>query len=162
MRTTPAAAPSPLRVLAVDDSPDIRRLLQSYLGDSGYDVRVAASADEALRVCAEMAVHVAVCDIRMPGHDGVWLVDQLRRQSAETVVILATAVDDLAPAVTLRQGVAAYLVKPLTRAAVLGAVSQAMGLVGVLSPDTRPITDSELSALDAFTLDGGKPQPGSA
>ena len=35
---------------------------------------------------------VALCDIRMPGHDGLWLADRIRRDSPETAVIMATGV----------------------------------------------------------------------
>jgi putative nucleotidyltransferase with HDIG domain len=59
---------------------------------------------------------VALCDIRMPGHDGLWLAERIRQRYPETAVIMATGVQDVAPAVeSLRQGVIDYLTKPFGR-----------------------------------------------
>jgi response regulator RpfG family c-di-GMP phosphodiesterase len=59
---------------------------------------------------------VALCDIRMPGHDGLWLAHQIRHDAPETAVIMATGLQDVGSAVTsLRQGVIDYLRKPFGR-----------------------------------------------
>jgi len=59
---------------------------------------------------------VALCDIRMPGHDGLWLAQQIRQDAPETAVIMATGVHDVGSAVSsLRQGVIEYLTKPFGR-----------------------------------------------
>ena len=60
---------------------------------------------------------MALCDIRMPGHDGLWLArPDSARALPETAVIMATGVQDVGPAVTsLRQGVIDYLTKPFGR-----------------------------------------------
>ena len=53
---------------------------------------------------------VALCDIRMPGHDGLWLAQRIRHDAPETAVIMATGVQDVGAAVmSLRQGVIDYL-----------------------------------------------------
>ena len=82
-------------------------------------VTTAASAEEALGRLERAARGVALCDIRMPGHDGVWLAERIRQQFPETAVIMATGVQDADAAVqSLRQGVIDYLTKPFgTRAA---------------------------------------------
>ena len=78
--------------------------------------RTAANADEALSQVARRAPAVALCDIRMPGHDGLWLAQQIRHDAPETAVIMATGVQDVGSAVpSLRQGVIDYLTKPFGR-----------------------------------------------
>ena len=68
---------------------------------------------------------VALCDLRMPGHDGLWLADQLRREHPDTAVIIATGVNDVGAAVeSLRQGVVDYLTKPFERDRLCEAVSR--------------------------------------
>jgi putative nucleotidyltransferase with HDIG domain len=68
---------------------------------------------------------VAVCDIRMPGHDGLWLANQIRHDAPETAVIMATGMQDAAPAVSsLRQGVVDYLTKPFGRDRLRESVSR--------------------------------------
>jgi len=112
---TNAAALHP-SVLVVDDEPGIREILVRWLAGVGYDVQTAASADEALRRVHDRPPAVALCDIRMPGRDGLWLAQHIRRDAPETAVIMATGVQDVNSAVTsLRQGVIDYLTKPFGR-----------------------------------------------
>ena len=103
-------------VLVVDDEPGIREILARWLAGGGYDVQTASSADEALRRVHDRPPAVALCDIRMPGHDGLWLAHHIRRDAPETAVIMATGVQDVGSAVTsLRHGVIDYLTKPFGR-----------------------------------------------
>jgi len=103
-------------VLVVDDEPGIREIIARWLAGGGYDVQTAASADEALQRVHDRPPAVALCDIRMPGHDGLWLARRIRRDAPETAVIMATGVQDVGSAVTsLRQGVIDYLTKPFGR-----------------------------------------------
>lgn len=78
----------------------------------GHHVIEADSAEAALEMMRSVPVHVAVCDILMPRHDGIWLIDELRREHPSTAIVIATGIDELDPAVTRRPGVAAYVVKP--------------------------------------------------
>jgi response regulator RpfG family c-di-GMP phosphodiesterase len=103
-------------VLVVDDETGIRELMARWLASGGYDVRTACSAGEALERVHDTPPAVALCDIRMPGRDGLWLAHQIRHDAPETAVIMATGVLDVGSAVTsLRQGVIDYLTKPFDR-----------------------------------------------
>jgi putative two-component system response regulator len=107
---------SPESVLVVDDETGVRELVARWLAGGGYDVRTAANADEALDRVHDRPPAVALCDIRMPGHDGLWLANQIRHEAPETAVIMATGIQDVSSAVTsLRQGVIDYLTKPFGR-----------------------------------------------
>ena len=87
----------------------------------------AASAEEALGLLRHQPSAVALCDIRMPGHDGVWLAEKIREQFPETAVIMATGVQDVAPALqALRQGVIDYLTKPFDRERLREAVTRGL------------------------------------
>ena len=102
-------------VLVVDDETGVRELMSRWLA-SGFDVSTARNADEALRHVQGDPPAVALCDIRMPGHDGLWLAQQIRETSPETAVIMATGVQDVASAVTsLQSGAIDYLTKPFGR-----------------------------------------------
>lgn len=103
-------------VLVVDDETGVRELVARWLATGGYDVRTASNAHDGLQCVHDHAPAVALCDIRMPGHDGLWLAHQIRQESPETAVIMATGVQDIGSAVTsLRQGVIDYLTKPFGR-----------------------------------------------
>ncbi|MDE0856831.1 MAG: ATP-binding protein, partial [Nevskia sp.] len=71
-----------LRVLAVDDHPTNRHVIQAQLTLLGHQADTAASGEEALRLLAQDAYDVLLTDLRMPGMDGVQLVREIRRQEA--------------------------------------------------------------------------------
>jgi cyclic di-GMP phosphodiesterase len=112
-------------VLIVDDEASVRHLMRRWLESRGYAVATAAGAEKALEVMATSPTAVALCDLRMPGHDGLWLADRLRREHPDTAVIIATGVQDVGSAVqSLRRGVVDYLTKPFEREQLCQAVSR--------------------------------------
>ena len=102
-------------ILVVDDDEGVRKVLARWITDMGYTVKSAGDADTALALMGEGPIDLALCDVRMPGHDGVWLVDQARRLHADIPVVLATGLIEMDPMVTLRPGVVGYIVKPFNR-----------------------------------------------
>ena len=122
----PSAEP-PRSVLIVDDEPGVRHLMRRWLESRGYMVSVAPNATEALTFLERSRVAVAVCDVRMPGQDGLWLTDHLRQHYPEMAVIVATGINDVAAGVEgLRQGVVDYLTKPFDRGRLFEALSRAI------------------------------------
>jgi response regulator RpfG family c-di-GMP phosphodiesterase len=114
-------------VLIVDDEPGVRHLMRRWLESRGYHVAVASGADTALELMAASPTAVALCDLRMPGHDGFWLTDRLRREHPETAVIIATGVTEQGPSFDgLRQSVVDYLTKPFERDRLCEAVSRGL------------------------------------
>jgi len=65
-------------VLAVDDSPSIRRLVDYVLRQAGFDVVLAEDGQEALDYAQENTVDVVLTDINMPNLDGIGLIKELR------------------------------------------------------------------------------------
>jgi putative nucleotidyltransferase with HDIG domain len=109
-----AARPSP-SVLVVDDENGVRDLMSRWLTAGGFSVSSAAGADEALGLMRAVPPAVALCDIRMPGHDGVWLANRIRQEHPETAIIMATGVFDHGHATHLGDSVVDYLTKPFGR-----------------------------------------------
>jgi len=103
-------------VLVVDDDEGVRKVLCRWLSDLGYGVSAAPEADSALEIMREYPIDVALIDVRMPGHDGIWLVDQVARRFPTIAMVLATGLLEMDPVVTLRPGVVGYIVKPFNRA----------------------------------------------
>ena len=123
--TAPPPPEAKRTVLIVDDEPGVRHLMRRWLESRGYSVAVAAGADKALELLAATPTAVALCDLHMPGHDGLWLADQVRREHPDTAVIIATGVSDVSSAVeSVRQGVVDYLTKPFERDRLCEAVSR--------------------------------------
>jgi cyclic di-GMP phosphodiesterase len=112
----PSDQEAAVSVLVVDDEPGVRDLVGRWIKSGGYTVTAASNAEEALACMQRTPSAVALCDIRMPGRDGLWLAERLRHDYPDTAVIMATALDDVAPAIqSLRQGVVDYLTKPFGR-----------------------------------------------
>jgi len=105
--------PLPTSVLIVDDEPSVRHLMVRWAESLGLHPRVAANADEAVRTLQTEACDVAVIDVMMPGKNGLWLADELRRAFPHTAVILATAhVEEIDRTAA---SVADLLIKPFKR-----------------------------------------------
>ena len=103
-------------VLLVDDEEGIRSLMSRWLDGLGHERREASSAKQALEEMARDEADVAVCDISMPGRDGLWLAGQLRSDHPQTAIIMATASQDVDAALrSLQHGAVDYLVKPFSR-----------------------------------------------
>ena len=117
-----------MRVLILDDEASIRRLLQNWVQAEGATVIEADTSEQALTVvAAEGPPAVALCDIRLPGKDGLWLAAQLRARYPETAVVMTTGVNEFDAAVTsLHAGVVDYLVKPFTRERLIQALNRAL------------------------------------
>jgi two-component system, NtrC family, C4-dicarboxylate transport response regulator DctD len=113
-------------VLIVDDEAPIRQVLSRFVALAGHKTRVAASAAEALDCIADSAPAVALCDVHMPGANGLWLADEIRRLSPTTAIVLVTGDHDIPPVESLRKGVVAYVLKPVERQELVKAV--ALGL----------------------------------
>jgi CheY-like chemotaxis protein len=101
-------------------------LLARWQEPAGYEIRQAPDAETALSMVEDAVPDVVLCDVQMPGHDGLWLVAQLRERFPTVAVVLATADDGLPPDVSLKSGVVDYLVKPLDRKHVPAAASRSV------------------------------------
>jgi CheY-like chemotaxis protein len=67
-----------IRVLVVDDNPDVRELIAAVLERAQAEVATAASADEALQAVKTRRPDVLLCDLHMPGIDGFELIHRVR------------------------------------------------------------------------------------
>jgi DNA-binding NtrC family response regulator len=112
-------------VLVVDDDDATCQLLGEWVRLLGFDVMTAHGAIEALALMRDRPAQVAFCDIVMPGRDGVWLIDQLRRHFPGTAVVVATGMTRLDPSVTLAPSVTGYIIKPFDFEDVAAAVGGA-------------------------------------
>ncbi len=105
------------RALLVEDDDFLRDLLTRELRDLELDVVAVASAEEALACIADVAPTVVVTDLRLPGLDGIALLDRVQRELELTRVppfVLITAFGTVDRAVeALKHGAADFLTKPL-------------------------------------------------
>ncbi|GAA6119212.1 response regulator [Acidovorax sp. FG27] len=101
------------KLLVADDEPDLRALLQRYLGDQGYAVRAVDGAAPLERLLARERFDVLVLDVMMPGEDGLALCRRLRAQGETIPILMLTARGDSVDRVVgLEMGADDYLPKP--------------------------------------------------
>ena len=87
-----AAADEQSTVLIVDDDASVRHVISSVLREEGYAVRAAASAEQALELLrATGEVPTVLSDLKMPGHDGIWLLDEILQRHPHAAVVMLTA-----------------------------------------------------------------------
>jgi two-component system, NtrC family, response regulator AtoC len=102
------------RVLVVEDEAALRDLLRQELEDDGSEVLTAASAEAAVEILAEKPVDLVVSDLRLPGADGLALLDRTRTMEQPPAFIVITAFGTVDQAVrALQEGADDFLTKPL-------------------------------------------------
>jgi DNA-binding NtrC family response regulator len=115
------------RILVVDDEVNARTALAELLRDEGFDVETAADAFKALGKFEAFAPHIVITDLKMPGMDGIELVQKLRAMEDPPAVIVMTAFGAVASAVdAMRAGAAEYLTKPINFDELLVVVDKVM------------------------------------
>ncbi len=105
----------PARVLVVDDDPAVREVLTAILREEGYGVTQASSADAALECLHQGGerLPIILSDLKMPDHDGQWLLDQVLKRHPLAAVVMLTGYGDTENAVDcLKRGACDYLLKP--------------------------------------------------
>src|SRR5215471_6776260 len=117
------------RILAVDDSRELREFFQSVLVEAGYDVITASSGAEALQKINAVRPDLIILDFIMPGMDGLEFLTRLRSDFAPPIppVILCSGFD-LTEEEALRRGALMFLRKPVAPADLCEFV--ALGLTG--------------------------------
>jgi two-component system response regulator AtoC len=101
------------RILAVDDEPSMRRLLEISLRQAGYLPVVAENGQEALTILRTDNIDLVVSDLHMPVMDGLKLLEALRAESIETPVIIVTAQGEITSAVqAMKLGASDYILRP--------------------------------------------------
>ncbi|HEY9872423.1 MAG TPA: response regulator, partial [Candidatus Obscuribacterales bacterium] len=118
-----------IRVLVVDDEPDMREFVAFVLEEYGAEVTVATSAPDALAVIEQTVPDLLLSDIGMPEMDGYMLMRQVRALSAERggkilAIALTAYAGELNQNQALSAGFQAHLSKPVEPEELIRAISQ--------------------------------------
>jgi DNA-binding NtrC family response regulator len=116
-----------MNILVVDDHQDMQDYLQDILSEQGYKVAKAGSADEALASLARDEFHLVITDIKMPGMDGLGLLNEIKAGTGfSPFVILITAFGDINNTIGLiDKGAYDYIIKPFKMEQILIAAKRA-------------------------------------
>jgi serine phosphatase RsbU (regulator of sigma subunit) len=115
-----ATVSTPARILTIEDEPPIRDGIVAYLEDSGFTMLEANDGPSGLEVFRNEHPDVVLCDLRLPGMDGLEVLSTITAESPETPVIVVSGVSLLNYAVqALKRGAWDYVTKPIHDMAVL-------------------------------------------
>ena len=131
-----------IKILLVDDEPDILEILRFNLEKVGYQIKTASIGLDALKVAEKFLPHLIVLDVMMPGLDGIETCERLRQDERfqETIIMFLTARgEDYSYVAAFDAGADDYVTKPV-KPKVL--VSKVKGLLRRLKK--REVTDMQL------------------
>ncbi len=99
-------------ILIADDDSELCELLREYLGQEGFEVRLAFDGEQALAESRRPGLDAMVLDIMMPRMNGIDVLRNLRKESELPVIMLTARGDDLDRIIGLELGADDYLAKP--------------------------------------------------
>jgi len=102
------------RILVVDDEEDLREILKIYLGELGYVVETAPNGQAGLERFRAWRPPIVMTDIKMPGMDGIALLQRIKEEAPETEVVMITGHGDMELAVkSLKLEATDFITKPI-------------------------------------------------
>ena len=102
-------------ILVVDDDMSARTTFSSVLRQEGYRVTAVKNGYEAIKAIDEESFDLALVDLRMPGMDGIEVLEKIKTRRPQTRVIIFTGYGSITTAVeAMRKGAADYLNKPFS------------------------------------------------
>lgn len=115
------------RILAVDDEPHMRRLLEISLRQAGYEPVVAENGREALSILRDDNIDLVVSDLHMPVMDGLKLLEAMQADNISTPIIIVTAQGEVSSAVkAMKLGASDYILRPFDLETLEIAISRAL------------------------------------
>jgi two-component system NtrC family response regulator len=113
-------------ILVVDDEPNYLIVLSEILRDEGFEVFTAEGGKKGLPIVQEADLDLVISDMKMPGMDGIQLLENIKKINRQLPVILITAYAEVEKAVeAMRLGAFNYIAKPFSNDALLASVNKA-------------------------------------
>lgn len=117
----------PQKILVIDDSPDMLKVLTLLLGENGYEVYTALNGQIGLRLVHDHHPDLVILDLSMPGVDGWEVCRQIRKTLSIPIIILTAAhVTDEDTVRGLELGANDYIIKPFKNNVLLARIRNAL------------------------------------
>jgi signal transduction histidine kinase len=103
-----------IQILIADDEDPLRMTVAAWLSDEGFEVEEAPDGVEAIKKVQSKDFDIAILDIKMPGANGLEVLRYIKKNSAQTEVVMMTGMSDVSMAVeAMKLGAKEYLTKPI-------------------------------------------------
>lgn len=143
----------PHRIWVVDDDPEIRHLLATYLAGQGYEVRCLADGAQLKARLESQRPDLVVLDLMLPGEDGLSVLRRLRDSGDDLPVLMLTARGDAVDRIIgLEQGADDYLAKPFLPRELTARIEAVLRRRGV-QPAGAPVGEAERILFGRWQLD---------
>ncbi|HLD46656.1 MAG TPA: response regulator, partial [Desulfobaccales bacterium] len=114
-------------ILVVDDESNYLTVMETLLGEAGYEVLTAPSAIEALKISAAADLDLVLTDMKMPKMTGIELLEKLQHLQPDLPVIIMTAFGTVEKAVSaMKKGAFDYILKPFKNDEILVTIAKAL------------------------------------
>ena len=126
-----------MKILIIDDERSIRNSLKEILADEGYEVDVAEDGAQGCAMVDKEKYSVVFCDIKMPGMDGVEVLDKMIEMGVDAAIVMISGHGDINTAVEcIKKGAFDYIPKPLDLNRILITIKNATEKVSLVK-ETR-------------------------
>ena len=126
-----------MKILIIDDERSIRNSLKEILADEGYDVDVAENGSQGCEMADKEKYSVIFCDIKMPGMDGMEVLDRFAEMGIDSAVVMISGHGDIDTAVEcIKKGAFDFIQKPLDLNRILITIKNATEKVSLVK-ETR-------------------------
>jgi two-component system NtrC family response regulator len=125
-------------ILVVDDEKNYLLVLSAVLEEEGYEVLTTVSGLEALEIHKSSDLDLVLTDMKMPGMDGIELLDQIKAMDPELPVVMMTAHGTVDKAVeAMQKGAYSYILKPFDNERLILYVKKAISIYQVVKENRR-------------------------
>lgn len=120
------------KLLIIDDEEGIRKVLSVSLASDGYNVSTAATGEEGIEIFKRESPSIVLTDIKMPGMDGITVLNQIKKINPDAEVIMITGHGDMDSAIeTLKLDASDFLNKPIKDDALFVALKRAKERINI-------------------------------
>ena len=114
-------------ILVVDDEINYLTVMETLLGDAGYEVLTAPSAIEAVKIAGAADLDLVLTDMKMPKMSGIELLEKLQQDNPDLPVIIMTVFGTVEKAVSaMKKGAFDYILKPFKNEEILVTIAKAL------------------------------------
>ena len=125
-------------ILIVDDEKNYPMIIGELLQEEGYETLTAASGMEALDILNSASVDLVLTDVKMPGMSGIQLLENIKKITPDTPVIIMTAYGSVEKAVeAMHKGAYTFILKPFENQALIAHIAKAISVYRIVQENSR-------------------------
>ncbi|NUM33827.1 MAG: sigma-54-dependent Fis family transcriptional regulator [Candidatus Brocadiae bacterium] len=145
-------------VLIIEDDQNARSALSKVLARMGYYILIAGTGEKGLEIIEKETVHLVLCDIQLPGIDGLEVLEKIKQYKKEIVVVMMTAFGSIEKAVkAIKMGAMDFIEKPLDLEIIRETVACALKLPDYLKNRDNLLLEAKEKKSFAEMVGASKP-----